>query len=56
MARALDVPLDALLHVGDSARADVEGARAAGARGMLWRGFEPVFAAVSGPIGADDWR
>lgn len=56
VAEALDVPLAAILHVGDSVRADVEGARAAGARGMLWQGFQPVFTAVSGLVGADDWQ
>jgi len=34
-ADALGVPLDAMLHVGDSLRADVHGARNAGAR-ALW--------------------
>ncbi|MBO83846.1 MAG: hypothetical protein CL927_00690 [Deltaproteobacteria bacterium] len=48
VADALGVPLAAILHVGDSVRADVEGARAAGAVGMRWTGFGAVFGAVDG--------
>jgi putative hydrolase of the HAD superfamily len=42
-ARALGVPLAALLHVGDDARADAAGARAAGAQALLLdrRGIVP---------------
>ena len=46
VADALNVPLGTMLHVGDSVRADVEGARAAGVVGMRWTGFDAVFGVV----------
>jgi putative hydrolase of the HAD superfamily len=40
-ARALDLPLSALVHVGDSESADVVGAHAAGAYAVRFDGLVP---------------
>jgi FMN phosphatase YigB (HAD superfamily) len=40
-ARALDLPLSALVHVGDSESADVVGAHAAGAYAIRFDGLVP---------------
>ena len=47
VAEGLGLPLSAVLHVGDSARADVAGARAAGAHALPWTGFSAVFERLS---------
>jgi putative hydrolase of the HAD superfamily len=41
LADALDLPPEAITHLGDEPVADVEGARAAGLRAALWAGGEP---------------
>ena len=40
-SRALRLPIQAILHLGDSPSRDVAGARQAGMLGMLWTGSAP---------------
>ncbi len=50
-AKALDVPFDAMLHVGDSESADIVGAKGCGARAFRFDAFVPH--AASRPTIAD---
>lgn len=52
---ALGTPPTRALHLGDSARADVAGARAAGLRALLWTGDTPLLGEIVDDLLAGRW-